>query len=246
MITKKQLLDSILKKYSDITYDDKTDTLHYLGRSMSFQEIYDKVLKENGMSFKCLCDVHWENMSILECTECGTIIKYYYDEWFEPDFKCPVCTDYKTGFEYYTKEEIAENEELQAIIKIYIDLDKSFKEQDERRKKRNGLEDYQLTKPLRIKIGNKLYVINVLINSILNKNKLKGLRLSIDKSEKDSDYTWVVKSTTTIPLSIGAYRYHKNKDKYQAIMNKRLEQLKGKPLSQTLEEEARRKIKKPQ
>ena len=79
-------------------------------------------MEKNGMNFECICDAHWECMSIIKCRDCGTVVIYYYDEHYEPDFKCPVCTNYETNYEYYTRNQIENSEDLKAIIKTYKKL----------------------------------------------------------------------------------------------------------------------------
>lgn len=239
MVTRKELLDTLLEKRKDVEYNEEKDTLCYEGVEIPFEKYYQTFLKSNGMSFHCICDAYWEDMSVLECTECGTVVKFYYDEWYEPNFRCPTCTDYKTGYEYHTKEEIKNSEELQAIIKMYKDLQKITIEQEERRKKRKGLDDHQLLRPMNIKIGNKTYRFNVLINSIVNKNKLKGLRLQVEKYEKGDTCT-TMKWFKTIPLSKEAFHYQRHAKEYQEVFDK---EFKGKSLTQTLEDHAVKRTK---
>ncbi len=245
MITKKELIELLSKKYNDLRYDEEKDILYYSGKQIDFDKIYKEFLKKNGMSFKCICDIHWECMSILECTECGTVIKYYYDEFYEPNFKCPVCTNYETGYEYHTREEIENSKELQAIINMYRDYDRLQKKQEERINKRNGLLDYQLSKPIYLKTKKGTYRLQLLINSSLNKNKLQGLRLEIVKFEKSEDGTFNSKWFKEIPLSINSIQYHNYKKKLEK--NPELDpfkELEGKPLSQIMEEAAVRRLKK--
>ena len=241
MVTKNQFIEE-LKKNDKVTCDN--DKLYLAGKPIDVDSLYEQFLKKNGMSFNCICDVHWECMSILECTECGTVVRYYYDEYYEPNFKCPVCTDYKTGYEYHTKEEIEKDEKLQAIIKMYKDLNDTMEKQDERKEKRNGLNDWQLTKPRYIKTKNGAYKYGFVIDSITNKNKLKGLRLEISKLERDETGLYG-KWTKSIPLSIEAlriYRQMKYLERHPEIDP--LEELKGKPLSQSMEEAAVLRMKK--
>jgi hypothetical protein len=75
----------------------------------TINEFLEKYRKKNGESLECLCDHHASCNSTLRCTECGTVIRYYYDEAYEPDFRCPVCTDYGTEYEFWTVEEIDGN-----------------------------------------------------------------------------------------------------------------------------------------
>lgn len=245
MVTKSELINELLKKDSDISYDKENDVVYYKENIVDFDKIYESFKKNNGMSFNCICDIHWECMSMIECTECGTVIKYYYDEFYEPDFKCPVCTDYKTNYEYHTKEEIANSEELQAIIDMYKDLFKIQNEQSERIKNRNGLSDSQLCNAKRLDTKRNCYEFQLLIDSITNKNILKGLRLSISKYEKDSDGFMTSKWFKDIPLSIEALKYYHDRKFFEKNPElDPLEQLKGKTLSDTMEDIAVKRLKK--
>lgn len=245
MISKIELINELLKIDSDISYDNEKNIVYYKEKQVDFDAVYNNFLRKNGMSFNCICDVHWECMSILECTECGTIIKYYYDEYYEPTFKCPVCTDYKTNYEYHTKEEIESSQELKTVIDMYKDLNRIQKEQSERIKSRNGLLDSQLCNAVRLNTKTNTYDFQLLIDSITNKNILQGLRLCITKYEKNSDGCMTSKWFKDIPLSIEALQYYR----YRKFFEKNpeldpLEQLKGKTLSQTMEENAIKKLKK--
>ncbi len=200
----------------------------------------DNMDDNKGNNFNCICDVHWEDMSILECKDCGTIIKYYYDEFYEPDFKCPVCTDYKTGYEFYTKEQIESSDELKAIIQMYKEFYKRLKDQDERIEKRNGLLDSQLCMPKYIKTKNNVYKFNLLIDSILNKNRLKGLRLEISRWEK-GEFALTNKWIKEIPLSFKSLQYYRYRKKMKN--NPELFNL-NKSITQVLEETAVKRLKK--
>lgn len=245
MLSKKEVINILKNKY-DLEYDAKTDLIFYNGISFPFEQTYRNILKDNGMSFNCICDIHWENMSILECTECGTVIKYREDEFYEQDFRCPVCTDYKTRCEYHTKEEIASNKELQTIIKMYRDFSKLQAQSYERRKKRNGLNDWELCKSWKIKFGDKKYEFKLLIDSITNKNKLRGLSLEISKWKCSGEFSMILEESKVIPLSKEAYVFYKYllpELKKHPELNP-LEQLKGKPLTQSMEEGAVKKLRK--
>lgn len=246
MLTSNDVIKILKEKYSDLYYDEKSDLIYYNGISFEFEKLYKKILKANGMSFDCICDVHWENMSVIVCTECGTVIKYYYDECYEPYFRCPICTDYKTGYRYYTKEEIDSSEELQAIIKMYKDLSKSQKEISERREMRNGLNDWELCKPYKIEIGDTIYEFKLLIDSIINKNKLQGLRLEISKWKRSGELTRIFEYSKIIPLSRESYVYYKHilpeLEKHTELNP--IERLKGKSLLQSMEEEAVKRLKR--
>lgn len=244
MLSKKEVINILKNKY-DLEYDEKTDLIYCNGISFKFEEIYRSILKDNGMSFDLICDIHWENMSILECTVCGTVIKYLYDEFYEPNFRCPVCTDYKTNYKYYTKEEIDSNEELQAIIEMYKDFSKLQIENYERKEARKGLNDWELCKSWKMKVGDKIYEFQLLIDSITNKNKLQGLRLEISKWKHLDELIMTFEESKIIPLSKGAYIFYKRvlpELENHPELNP-LEQLKGKSLSQSMEESAIKKLK---
>ena len=238
MISKGEYKKIILEKLEDIDYDETTDTITYKGVSIPFEKVYQNFIKKNGMSFECIYDAHWECMSIIRCTECGTIVKYYYDEYYEPSFKCPVCTNYETGYEYYTKEQIENSDDLKAIIKMYKELAQMDQERYERKEKRNGLEDYQLCKAKRIKTKDNVYEFKLLIDSILN--KLKGLRLEITKWKIENGISMSLVYSKTIPFSKSAYMGLKQ----MSLINDFPDELTGKPLTQIMEEAAVKKLKR--
>lgn len=238
-----------LKNMDNVEYDEGDGFIYFNGDinyPIKFEDFYQQLLKKLGMSFNCICDMHFECMSIIECTECGTVIKYMYDEDYDPNFKCPTCTGYKTGFEFYTKEQIEASEELQAIVDTYKEFEKNICEQYERKKQRNNLNDWELYKPFDLTIGNNVYRFQLEIDSITNKNKLQGLILKISKLEKEKNGIGMTyKSYKIIPLSREAYHYYKyvlHELKEHPELNP-LEQLKGKPLSESMEEAAVRRLK---
>ena len=240
MISRGAYKKIVLEKLEDTNYDEVNDTIIYKDVSIPFEKAYQNFKKNNGMSFECIYDAHWECMSILQCTECGTIVKYYYDENYEPNFKCPICTDYETGYEYYTKEEIENSDDLKAIIKMYEELAQIDQERYERKEKRNGLEDYQLCKAKRIKTKDNVYEFKLLIDSILNKNKLKGLRLEIKKWKIEDDINMSLVYNKIIPLSKSAYIDLKQ----MFSIDDFLDEIKGKPLTQIMEESAVKKLRR--
>lgn len=240
MISRSEFKKTIIEKLDNINYDETTDTVIYNGTSIPFEMVYHNFIKKHGMSFDCIYDAHWECMSVIKCTECGTVVKYYYDEYYEPNFRCPTCTNYKTGYEYYTKEQIEASDDLKAIIKMYEELEQMDRERYERKEKRNGLEDYQLSKRKRIKIKNNVYDFQLLIDSILNKNKLEGLRLEIRKWEIKDGISMNLVYNKTIPLSKSAYMSLKEMLSFEDFPD----ELKGKSLTQIMEETAVKKLRK--
>ena len=123
---------------------------------------------------------------------------------------------------------------------MYKELDQMDQEIYERKEKRNRLEDYQLCKAKRIKTKDNVYDFKLLIDSILNRNKLKGLRLEITKWKIEDNINMLLVYSKTIPLSKSA---HMNLKQMFSIKDF-LDEIKGKPLTQIMEEAAVKKLKK--
>ena len=239
MFTRKEFKKLILEKFDDINYDETKDIIICNGEYIPFEIGYQNFIKKNGMSFDCIYDAHWELMSVIKCTECGTVVKYFYDEDYEPNFRCPKCTKYETSYEYYTKDQIESDNNLKAIIKMYEELNQMDQERYKRKEKRNGLEDYELCRTKQIKIGDNTYDFKLLIDSILNKNKLEGLNLEITKwkIETENSRSFIYKKT--IPLSKSAYVTLKRNTSNRDIQV----ELKNKSIMQILEDEAVKKLR---
>jgi len=93
--------------------------------------------------FECIYDEHVSCLSIIKCNNCGTVVFYRYDEDYEPCFKCPVCTDYKTRYTYWTQQEIKIDRDKQDVIKFYKKCNEISNEMDKRYLERGGLYDWQ-------------------------------------------------------------------------------------------------------
>ena len=176
------------------------------GLKVPAKELVDYIRKQIGQDFENLYSCHATLESFVRCKKCGTVIFAYNDERYEPNLCCPVCSDYETDFEYWTKEQIDADENKQRTI---TNLEMMQKEQDEayaRRKRRGGKYDWQLARWK--KWGKRHYIILELqCDSILNKFKLKGLRLRVDYGDIDFDdghgyRSGVRNMSITIPLSI--------------------------------------------
>lgn len=59
-------------------------------------------------------------------------------------YMVPTCTDYKTAFTYWTKEEIEFDESKKAQVELYESMGKAQDEAYERRKRRNGKYDWEM------------------------------------------------------------------------------------------------------
>lgn len=59
---------------------------------------------------------------VVKCQDCGTVILSYNDERFEERLDCPTCTDYKTGFKYFTSNEVRKDKGLKQYLKINVKI----------------------------------------------------------------------------------------------------------------------------
>lgn len=184
MISKYEMVDYLEKNKDKFKfyYNKETDCLHNKeddSIDMKMDVFMEAYKKKNGESFECLDDEHAFCWSLLRCTECGTVVFYYYDENYEPNFKCPTCTDYKTGYEYWTKEEIERDKDKQKCIQSHIDMAKWEEERYQREKRRNGKRDDQLL-ILHKKTKRYKYDIEFKCNDI-TKSYIKGLMIRITR-----------------------------------------------------------------
>ena len=185
----------IYKEEEDAIYNKNGD---YLSSLDTFLEIYRK---HSGESFESIYYEHAFLQDVLKCTECGTVIFTWDDERCDPHLKCPTCTDYKTHFEYWTKEDIESDEEKQNTIKFFKEMMDYKAEQDKRIKDRNGKYDWQIA--VKKFYGKKRFLGLALECDNITKSYLKGLRLKINigKKENDDDFGYVINKFFTIPLS---------------------------------------------
>lgn len=184
------------KEEEDALYDKETN--EYLSSLDTFLELYRK---KSGESFECIYSEHVMLFSVLRCTECGTVIFTYEDERYDPHLKCPVCTEYKTDFEFWTKDDIDSDENKQAAIKQYKEMTEYQIEQNERMKRRKGKYDWQIA--IKKFYGKKHSLSLSLECDDITKSYFKGLRLdvSIGQKEKEDDIGYIIKHFFTIPLS---------------------------------------------
>ena len=161
--------------------------------------------------FEVIYSCHPTLETTYRCKDCGTVIFARDDEWYEENLCCPVCSDYQTGFEYWSGEEIKNDEKKQNTIDFLIKMQEEQEESYRRQKRRNGKYDWQISK-WKIKIPNKAIYFELQCDNLFHTG-LKGLRLHIDIGEKDG-MGYIIKKFFTIPLSIGAaktaYRVHKH------------------------------------
>jgi uncharacterized Zn finger protein (UPF0148 family) len=196
MITKSEFIKYLTEKLQ-YTYNQSEDTLiDKEGYSINVDTFLDKYKKKTGQSFECIYDEHACLVSVLKCTECGTVIFEHYDEDYEPHLKCPTCTDYKTGFKYYTKEEIEQDEDKQKEIDMYYKFTQMQKEADERYIKRGNLYDFEKTQEYTI-FKTKNYKVKAQIKGFSKWD----LFIEINVWKRNDDISYTGKKHIKIPLS---------------------------------------------
>lgn len=172
------------------------------GKVYSAKDIVNFIRKEIGQDFTTVYYDHIDLTHVLRCNKCGTVIFSMEDEDYEPNLRCPTCTDYKTGFTFWTKEEIESDPEKQEDINEYERIYKYMLEYDERKRRRNGKSDNQLfLKDIRTK--KREFHIELGCDSIMNKFPLKGLYLNISiYKKKEDDVLLHFDRRIHIPLSL--------------------------------------------
>ena len=175
--------------------------------SCSLDEFLEVYRKNSGESFESIYYEHCFLQNVLRCTECGTVIFTTEDEDYDPRLKCPICTDYHTYFEYWTKEDIESDEEKQKEIKFLEEMTEYKKERDERIKRRNGKHDWEIA--IKKFYGKKIFLMLTLECDDITKSYFKGLRLKVDfgKKEYKDDVSYTVNKFFTIPLSWSQLRF---------------------------------------
>ena len=143
---KKFMKKAIEDGKTDFYYNEENNTLHLKedGKAVcSFEEYAEWVREKAGCAFETIFYEHVSLQHIVRCKKCGTVVFTGDDERWEPQLKCPVCTDYKPFCVYWTGEEIARDPEKQKTIAQYEAWEKEMIEEEERRQKRGGLYDWQ-------------------------------------------------------------------------------------------------------
>jgi hypothetical protein len=199
MITKSELIDYAVE-HNIITYDKEIDKVTFIdtGLTTSSDIFLEAYRQTTGQSFECIHDEHVSCFSLIRCTECGTYIFEHYDEDYEPNLRCPVCTDYKTNFKYFTVKDIEEDENKQRVIDMYKDFARMAKEVDERYVKRGGLYDWQKTHKKTIFKGEK-YVVDIQFTGH-DKWDLQA-EINVWKRKDINDIGMTCKHHITIPIS---------------------------------------------
>ena len=109
---------------------DDDDIYDNFGKYLCKIDDYVETFKlKHGCSFTSIYYCHGTLENILKCNKCGTVIFTDEDERYDPNLRCPTCTDYKTYFEYWAKEDIESDESKQDTIK-YLKEEMEYKDFD--------------------------------------------------------------------------------------------------------------------
>lgn len=163
----------------------------------SVDYLANSLRKRMHCDFTCIYAEHVSLKVIYRCNECGTVIFASEDEWYDPNLCCPTCGGYHCHFEYWTKEDIENDDEKQKALDFYKKLDEDMIAAEKRRQVRGGLYDWQLFK--KSYHGKKYYVDFEL-------RKLAGIDLEITVGEKEeNEITYLCNKYYRIPLSPHAF-----------------------------------------
>lgn len=167
-------------------------------------EFVNMMRKKMHCDFECIHSCHGLLEVTYRCKDCGTVIFASDDESYDPHLCCPGCSDYKTGFAYWTGEEIAASEEKQNAIKA---LEQRQAEQiaAEKRREQRGKYDWEVGSG-KIKLFKRAIFWDLECDNLF-KTKLKGLKLGISWAYKENG-SFYSKKHWIIPLSISALRSH--------------------------------------
>ena len=198
-----------LKKYFEkhgeelgIRYNEADDSIYNDKGFLCTLDRYLEVYRLNsGQAFTSVYECGGTLLNILRCDKCGTVIfssNDYHD--YDENLKCPTCTDYKTHFEYWTKEEIESDEKKKNTIEMYEEFTRKDIERYHREKKR-GKTDREITKHT---IRTKMHRIDFILGcDDISESYFKGLRYEIVIWKKDNEdslcCTW--QRNIVIPLS---------------------------------------------
>ena len=202
MITKASIKKYLKNHASELNIIVDDDNIYntFGDQLCTIDEYVHKFRLRIGQSFKSIYYNHATLENILECNKCGTVIFTTEDESYDPNLKCPTCTDYKPHFSYYTKEQIESNKDMKNTINHYLNMSKFEKEAYEYEKKHG--------KPYWMICKNKFYTKNHMYKTELKcddvrKSWFKGLHLAITILKKmdieDEEYSF--ENHVIIPLS---------------------------------------------
>ena len=204
MITKSEIKKYLIAHEEElgVKYNESEDALYKDEEFFCTMDEYVKTFRLNtGQSFTSIYSCGGSLLNVIRCNKCGTVIFSSDDyENYEEDLKCPTCTNYKTHFTFWTKEEIESDEKKKNEIEFYEELTRKDVERYEREKKR-GKRDCEITKRhLRTKKHKFDFILGC---NDISESYLKGLRYEIVIWERDKDKPSLctMKKHIVIPLS---------------------------------------------
>lgn len=188
--------------------DYELDTKEDVIRSKETHEVictvdeYVSILRrKNHCDFEAIYDDHACLSTIYRCKECGAVIFGGDDERWDPNLECPSCGGYKTSLEWWSGEDIKNDPEKQKMIEFFIGLQKDMDEVYERRKRRNGLNDWEIWKK---KFKNKKRLLEITLTCCnLFTTGLKGLSIEFAyySRKKPDDLGYTRDKYLKVPLS---------------------------------------------
>ena len=223
MLVKQELMKRIKESGSKHTiYNEEMKTVTILDDKGNVSKIYsddmyyDRFMYSSGRAFECLADDHISLVQVLKCKRCGAIIFHNYNEFeYEPDLRCPCCTDAKCYHEYYSAEDYENNRNnCKDKVAAFLQYNKFMDEYEERYKRRGNKLDSEIFK-WKIGKGLKRYTISLTCDDV-TKSYFKGLGIVIDYWVRElfNDSMYRLEKTKIIPLTISRYKMIKRTEKY--------------------------------
>jgi phage FluMu protein Com len=209
MLIKSDVVDYLKKNASTLNIIvDESDIYNEFGEHLcSIDEYIDTLKLHLGCSFTSVYYSHATLENILRCNKCGTVIFTTEDEYYDPNLKCPTCTDYRPHFTYYSKKEIESNKDIQDTITAYEYMAK-FEEEAYKYEKIHGHPYYEIFNK-KIHTKKHMYRFELKCDD-MRKSIFKGLHLSISVFRKcnSDEYCYHYTNNIIIPLSFGRIYLH--------------------------------------
>lgn len=205
MVTKSGIIEYLTKNSDNLNIRLDVENNKIYDKSGTFicniDDYVETYKLRMGCSFKSIYYNHGFLENVLKCNKCGTIIITRDDEDYDPNLKCPTCTDYKTYFTHYTKEEIDNSKELQDMVNSYIEMQK-FQDDAYQYEKDHGYPYWELFNK-KFYTKKHMYKIELKCDDA-RKSIFKGLYLVISNFLKDPDeeMCYSYKYQLIIPLSL--------------------------------------------
>lgn len=178
-------------------------------RLTTVEDFLERCRRKEHCDFETVYYCHGTLEHVLRCRECGTVVFASDDcSYYEDALCCPHCSDYKTGFEWWSGSDIERDANKREVIQ---QLERMQQEQDEAAERfmRRNLHDWQIKKYYK---EFKKHAVSVEFNAEnYIKSGLKGLYVEITIWERGGDLGVGVlkwKRSIEIPLSWSRFKYH--------------------------------------